>query len=219
MQDLIQHVPACLRPCSGKVFYSGRAAFSSAHPLYLLGLNPGGDPEVQATETIERHTMDVLERLPADWSAYRDEAWNGTPAGKATMQRRVLHLFDGLGLSPGAVPSSNLVFQRSRREADLAAQFKALADVCWPLHASVVRRLRPRAIVCFGRRAGNYVRGRLATFADPIVELVEQNQRQWKNLVYQNVEGLRVVVLTHPSIVDWTAQATDPTELVRKAMG
>ena len=45
---MIEHfadkIDAELKCESGRVFYSGRAAFSSPADLYLLGYNPGGDP-------------------------------------------------------------------------------------------------------------------------------------------------------------------------------
>ena len=36
-------VPCDLLDRSGKVFYSGRAAFSTPSDVYLLGYNPGSD--------------------------------------------------------------------------------------------------------------------------------------------------------------------------------
>lgn len=48
---------------SGKVFYSGRAAFGAPSALYLLGLNPGGSP-VQAEQTIGRNLEAWRSRRP-----------------------------------------------------------------------------------------------------------------------------------------------------------
>jgi hypothetical protein len=45
-------IPEELLDHSGRVFYSGHAAFSVSSDLYILGLNPGGDPLAQAVETI-----------------------------------------------------------------------------------------------------------------------------------------------------------------------
>ena len=39
------YIPAQLMTRSGKVFYSGRNAFATSHGLYVLGENPGGDPD------------------------------------------------------------------------------------------------------------------------------------------------------------------------------
>lgn len=44
LETFARLVPAELWFRSGAVFYSGRAAFSRPSPIYLLGINPGGDP-------------------------------------------------------------------------------------------------------------------------------------------------------------------------------
>ena len=110
-------IPAELLLQSGSVFYSGRKAFSATSALYVLGVNPGGDPENHKADTVGSHTAAVLHAHVDDWSAYRDESWKeGAPPGTYGMAPRVLHMFAGLNLSAGHVPSSNLVFVRSRRE-------------------------------------------------------------------------------------------------------
>ena len=64
-------IPASLLLRSGSVFYSGRAAFTRPSKLYILGLNPGGDPAVQAEETI-RANRQKFQYGPAWWrAAYR----------------------------------------------------------------------------------------------------------------------------------------------------
>lgn len=67
-------VPREVTTRSGVVFYSGRDAFSSPSPLYLLGLNPGGDADVIGG-TIEHHLDVALRDEPDNWSRYRDEPW------------------------------------------------------------------------------------------------------------------------------------------------
>jgi hypothetical protein len=210
-------VPRVLSPESGKVFYSGRRAYSSPARLYVLGVNPGGDPAKYVTETVGEHTRQVLHDLPTDWSAYRDESWEGAPPGSYRMQPRILHLFRTLGLAPGCVPASNLFFVRSSREADIAARGRELADLCWPFHARVLEELTPRAVLCLGATAGGYVRRRLG--ANRVVaQFVEQNDRRWKSQVFEGGQGLRVIVATHPSIADWCAPSSDPTGLVLEAI-
>src|SRR4051794_12575243 len=119
-------IPSTLFARSGKVFYAGRDAFSAPSPLYVLGINPGGNPAEAQEETIANHTSWVLERFPANWSAYRDEPWLGLPPGTYGMAPRVLHLFKRMGLDPGCVPASNLVFVRSRREQDMKQEMRFL---------------------------------------------------------------------------------------------
>ncbi len=212
-----EKIPASLGTRSGKVFYSGRKAFAGPSPLYVLGVNPGGDPGDHGRETVEEHTHAVLHTLAEDWSAYRDESWEGAAPGKYGMAPRVLHLFTSLGLSAGEVPCSNLIFVRSRRENDIKQEFSALADSCWPFHAFAIEQLRPRAILCFGRTAGCYVRRKLGA-STLIGEFVEENNRRWRNQAFENQRGVRVVIATHPSIVDWKCRSTDPTQLVRESL-
>ena len=111
------------------MFYSGRAAFSGTCPLYILGLNPGGDRALQERETVEWHTRKVLAEKPAKWSEYSDESWGGYPAGRRGMQPRITHLLGRLGLQPGEVPASNVIFLRSRRERTLSGRREQLAEM------------------------------------------------------------------------------------------
>jgi hypothetical protein len=215
LETLIKLVPDKLRGESGKVFYSGRLAFSASRPLYLLGLNPGGDPESRRGYTIGTHSEAVL-KGPANWSAFRDESWRGFPPGEERLQKRVLHLLKGLALDPGLVPSSNLVFLRSKRFDGIAEDFEVLAENCWPFHHHVIGALRPRVVLCFGVKAGQFVRMKLDALKLQ-AEWLEKNERRWRNQMFANSAGIKVVVLTHPSIVDWTAESTDPTDLVRRA--
>src|SRR4051794_40327822 len=81
IDELFRSVPVELLNESGTVFYSGRDAFSNPSGLYVLGLNPGGSPVDQARETPSWHTNRVLHQEPNNWSAYRDESWEGAHAG------------------------------------------------------------------------------------------------------------------------------------------
>jgi hypothetical protein len=217
MEALATLIPPRLRSRSGKVFYSGRRAFTSPSQLYVLGVNPGGDPANHDTETVGAHTSAVLSSFPEDWSAYRDESWEGFAPGSYGMAPRVLHLLAGLGLDPGSIPCSNLVFARSSREADIGDEMLSLADQCWTFHAHAIDRLKPRVVLCFGKTAGNYVRRRVG--ANMLTaEFIEQNNRRWRSQVFTAPNGLKVVVATHPSVADWCAAATDPTPLVREAL-
>ena len=217
IEELRQRVPAQVIDRSGKVFYSGRDAFMPPAPLYVLGVNPGGDPSEHEKETVASHTAAVLERLPGDWSAYRDESWRSARPGTFGMQPRVLHLFHALGLAPGRVPCSNLVFVRSRREGDMGSELTSLSELCWPFHSFAIERMRPRAVLCFGKTAGQYVCAKLGA-RTLHAEYIETNNRRWRSQTFVNGAGLRVVIATHPSIADWTAPTTDPTQLVREAL-
>ena len=218
IEDFANLVPVSLATQSGKAFYSGRNAFSSLTQLYVLGVNPGGSPVNYPTETVGGHTQMILGMSNPDWSAYRDEAWEGMPPGTFGMAPRILHLFMQLGLDPGNVPASNLAFVRSKTEAAMGAvAMQGLADQCWAFHDAVINKLKPKVVLCLGQTAGMYVRAKVG--ANKLQgEFEEQNNRHWKSRSYTNKSGLTVVVATHPSIADWTAPNTDPSQLVLDAL-
>ena len=213
----LELIPSELAHDSGKVLYSGRAAFSGKAPLYILGINPGGDPENYTTETVENHTRKVLTEFPDNWSAYRDEFWGNTKPGTYGMAPRILHLLQQLELDPGLVPASNLIFVRSRRENHIKKRQATLANLCWPFHDQVLTELSPKVILCLGRKAGKYVRNQIGA-NQLMAQFVEENNRRWKSQLFSTLSGIRVVVATHPSIANWCVPPTDPSSLVKKAL-
>jgi hypothetical protein len=213
-------VPPALHDASGRVFYSGAAAFERPCPLYLLGLNPGTGGKA-LEDAIDTHIIgqDLAEarRRPDAWSAYVDDSWSGRAPGSKPIQRRATHLLRSLGLDPRAIPASNAVFLRSRVAADLGWEKADLLAACWPFHAAVIRALGVRAIVCMGSDAGDWVRERIG--ANVLRgDFIERNERRWRSTWHRNAEELSVLTLSHPARADWTAPASDPSELVRAAL-
>jgi hypothetical protein len=215
-EKFVSLIPPSLHQVSGAVFNSGRNAFSAQSPLYILGLNPGGSVEKHEQQTVQWHTEKVSKK-PADWAEYQDESWDGKTAGRAGLQPRVLHLLKQLNLDPCKVPSSNLIFKRTKSEAELGRDFDVLAEQCWPFHESVIYQLNIRVILCFGKRAGSWVSQRLEanTF---VSEFEELNDRKWKTQGFINPQGIHVVAATHPSRVNWANPRTDPTSVVRNIL-
>lgn len=207
-----------LQTVSGKVFYSGRKAFSQLGSVYVLGANPGGDPDTHAAETIGSHTDFVCTQAPAHWSAYTDEAWLGWSAGTAPLQRRLAHLLQGhMGLDVRSVPASNLVFSRSRNVAALDGDWRALLEACWPVHQAVLDQLQPRAVICLGVDTGQQLVQRLG--GGPVIgRFREQNARGWESLGWRVASGMMVFGLTHPGRVDWTNPVADPGPMVRSLL-
>ena len=218
MQPFESLVPADLLQMSGAVFYSGRDAFTGSSPIYFLGLNPGGDPATHGAHTVEAHLRATASN-PANHSSYRDESWeSGRPKGTWSMQPRVLHLCDRLGLDPGEVPASNLVFVRSSREAAMKpGLMDRYADLCWPFQAAVIETLRVRVVVCFGGTVGAKVRARLGARTE-IGRFKEMNNRGWTSYAHEASCGVRVVTVSHPSIADWSNPAADVSDLVAAAL-
>ena len=209
IRDFAKLIPKSLSNRCGRVFYSGRSAFDSPSQLYILGINPGGDPRNHKAETVSSHTEWIRCTAPENWSAYRDESWEGCRPGRAKVQLRVLHLIQELGLDPGKVPASNVVFQRSKSKPRPKEKFELLASECWPFHEAVIRDLEVRVILYF-RGANGFLRERLGTDI-PVTE--SRGVR-----VYKNLEGQIAIEVPHPSYNDWKNPRHDPSELVRSAL-
>ena len=217
MEDFAALIPNSLKDCSGKVFYSGRKAFEGSSRVYILGINPGGEPSNHAGETVGKHTDKLLSSKKYDWSAYADEKWRPHAPGSAPLQKRVKHLCCETGLDLRAVPASNLIFKRSTGFSKLRGGAKALAEKCWPFHYRVIDTLSVRIVVCLGKPTGVYVREKLNAESQ-IDEFVEVNRRCWRSRTHGSRDGIQVVTLTHPSWADWTKPNTDPSALVIRAI-
>lgn len=216
VEAALDALPFELLSRSGAVFYTGREAFVGRRPLYILGLNPGGDPNKQGNETISRH-IDAFRARIYPWSAYADDCWRGAPPGAWGMQPRVLHMLRQLYLDPRQVPASNVVFARSRDEASLKAEKARLLHACWPVHQTVIQALGVRVILCFGRTAGHWVREMLK--ADQLIDTFkEANARGWKSEAHCSRDGRIVATVTHPGRADWRNPVADPTEMIKRCM-
>jgi hypothetical protein len=217
IEALFDTVPVSLHPRSGKVFYSGRDAFSGPSPLYVLGINPAGHPDNYENETIGLHSLKVMKEFPNLWNAYSQESWEGRPPGTYGMAPRILHMFTRLNLAPERVPCSNLIFVRSHSELDLKGQFEELAHDCWKFHNQVISLLKPKAVLCLGKSTGEYVRRQLDADVQ-VDEYREANKRGWASTIHVNLNLLKIISVTHPSRVDWQNPAADPTGLVASAL-
>lgn len=216
IEAALDAIPASLLPRSGSVFYSGRAAFSAPSKLYILGLNPGGDPAVQAAETIGIHRQRFRDGQ-AWWSEYADESWRGAKPGEGGMQPRVLHMIARLGLDARAVPASNVVFIRSSTEATLNLEKSEMLRACWPVHHAVIEALSVQVVVCFGGTAGWWVREALDAQIC-IDSYIEENARRWRSEAHRATNGRIVVTLTHPGRANWRNTQSDPTPLIQRAL-
>lgn len=216
IEAALNRLPEGLLRRSGSVFYTGRHAFTGQRPLYLLGLNPGGDPSRQADETIGRHIVAFLTRVEP-WSAYVDESWEGATPGTWGMQPRIRHLLDRLSLDPRAVPASNLIFARSNVEAALAAEKAQLIRDCWPVHQAVIDGLGIRAVLCLGKTVGKEVRKKLSA-VERVDVFEEMNGRGWRSEAYRAPGGRLAITLTHPSRADWRNPASDPSPLIQRTL-
>ncbi|WP_300115557.1 hypothetical protein [Sphingobium sp.] len=213
IEEALDALPESIRRQSGSLFYTGRDAFTKPSAIYVLGLNPGGDPDAQEANTIEV-AIKGFKTAPARWSAYKDDSWEGAPPGTWGLQPRVLHFFKGLGLDPQTVPASNVIFVRSTTEGTLALDKDELITACWPVHEAVIRELGISMVICLGATAGKWVREQVG--ADVLIEeFRETNARGWKSQAHRRSDGFTVVTLSHPGRADWRNPAADPTPFVK----
>ncbi|MCB1494786.1 MAG: hypothetical protein KDJ86_03290 [Bauldia sp.] len=196
---------------SGRVFYSGRRAFSDTAKLYVLGLNPGGDPSTEKDDTIRR-SVDHFRTGREHWSAYCDEPWRGRDPGTHYLQRRVCHLLTEIGVDPRDVPASNVIFVRTVDQRRLAARRDDLLKRCWPVHSAVIEELKIKVILCMGAVAGEWTRDQVgATICE--AEIYEPNRtgRRRRRAYWHRTSDRRrhVVTLPHPSRSNWCGRNAD----------
>ena len=135
-------------------FLYGPASTLSGARIAFIGANPGGS-EIPAD-----HSVFSSER----GSVYRIERWKDRererPAGEHRLQKRVLLLFDRLGVDADDVLAGNLVPFRSPSWALLSDRPKAV-EFGTDLWRRVLRRANTELIVCMGNDAFFAVHGTL----------------------------------------------------------
>jgi hypothetical protein len=191
--------------------------FAPALPARLQPRRPPGP------DTVYGNAKQLLYAMRHDYSNYVDGEWGNSGGrlrakGTAPLQRSVLHLLGVLGLEPGTVPASNVIFARSRQAHHISReQEQAMAEDCWRLHATMIERLDVKVVVCFGGRAAGFVRAKVSahTVADQFIEAYAD--RSWSSRTFTG-RGVSVVQMTHPERADWTNPMADPTGLVVRAL-
>jgi hypothetical protein len=149
MTDIPRFVATARRQLAPILDRSGAILFSGVETLcpgsvYLIGLNPGGDPRRHRSQTIRQ----VLEDLPARYENDYYFRWGNRPQGESTLQRRVRRLADMLDVELQAVCATNLIFVRSRDARSCG--YPELAEQCWPVHRAILDIVQPKLVVCFG---------------------------------------------------------------------
>ena len=216
IEDFIKLVPDWMLDKSGNVFASGRTAFDKPSDVYVLTGHPGGHPQ-EELQTLRSQIDMVLNRVPEDWSNFRDISWGRFQTGQHVTQKSMLHLFDGLGRNASDVPASTLVFLRAPSNEELDNK-QELAETCWPFHRAIIERLGIKAIVCVGKGfPGQWVRMKLGCGREPIDRF---NDVQGKtSLTYEAPRGLRVVTLVYPTRgIDWSKSGDGHASLVQRAL-
>lgn len=221
LETFARLVPESLLDCSGEVFYSGRAAFSSYRPVYLLGYNPGSDAAVDRAPGDELNTIRSSIEKACAWnddrfSLYYQEWEKGR---SQTMQMGIKRFFADTGLCPGLTPSSNCFFVRSPVIGSIpTATRRRHEDACWPFHEAVIEQLRVKAILCMGGDAYDTVRRRF-TITKQVDELPDSWHPPRMHRAVATESGMLIFKLTHPSRGHWQFERNNPAPLVRRVLG
>lgn len=176
---------------SGRILYSAATTLQPG-PLYILGLNPGGQPHLR-----EGTIGDDLSRLPTRaTNAYLDESWRGRAAGAAPLQRRLQWLTGALGRDLRDTCASNLIFLRSANAA--GCQYETAADACWPVHSRILEQVQPRLLLVFGNSGVSPFRYLRDLYRPARVDAFDSGHGDWRCLAFR-ADGRVVVGVPHLS--------------------
>lgn len=151
-------LPSSILDRSGEVLYSGSQTLRRG-PIYLLGLNPGGNPDDH-----KQTVRDRFKELPSRrWNSYQ-VSWAGRKPGTHRLQRGVHWIANELGVKLEDVCASNLIFIRSKDER--GSGYPDTARDCWPVHRAILAVVRPRLIVTFGSSPYNFLRTEFGAFTE-----------------------------------------------------
>ena len=205
-EELVRRIPAELHAASGKAFHSGRRAFSGNRDLYVLGLNPGGDP-ADRSETVAGNA-EMVRSGDETWSALLDQSWGGHPPGHAPLQRQLRSLLSRLGLDPREVPFSDAIFARTRQASQIEDR-ERLMELCWPFHLAVIQGLRVRVVLCLYKPVAEFVRKKLGARPAPVHRVCEQSMsgRTYWRECYAAPGDLKVIQITRSTGIPWEDNA------------
>jgi len=181
---------------SGNILYSSASTLRPGS-VYLIGYNPGGDPDC-----IKTTIQETLNGLPGKTeNGYIDESWGGKEAGKNILQCRVRYLLEDIcGLKTEEVCASNLIFKRS--EDAKSIKFKECADICWPVHERIIQIVSPSLIIAFGNGNNSpysYLRNRLKGKDEDWIKSGYGKKRIWYCKSFRSDKGILVIGLPHLS--------------------
>ena len=192
LRDFAKPILASIANRSGRVLYSAAATLRPGS-IYLLGLNPGGDP-VTHHDTI----ADSLRELPSRTiNAYVDESWSGQEIGCSRLQRRVCWLIQQLGFNVRDVCAANLIFIRSSNST--GSDYPKLAEFCWPVHERILRIVQPKAVVVFGNSGVSPFRFLQVHYGATKLVSFHSGHGAWQCFGFTAPTGTKVVGLPHLS--------------------
>lgn len=222
IRDVIRsRMPVSLYTKPGAVLLSGAVTLKPS-PVYVMGLNPGGDPD-----QITRSIIDSI-TPPDGTSAYTHECWQPRcmepqpcrhmmadgrtrPDALVRHQRNMIALAAALQSEPARLFSANAIFARSSRRSTLRQQTGLdLAEwwqACWPVHQAFLSIVRPRMIVTlgYGERSSAFGLLRAKAGSPAPSKVIQENQRGgWLFSGQYRLDGgeslpVSVIGVPHPS--------------------
>jgi hypothetical protein len=184
-----QRLPRSILDRSGEILYSGSQTVRRG-PIYLLGLNPGGNPDDHKATVRER-----LKELPSRRSNSYQASWAGRKPGTHRLQRGVQWIAGELGVQLEDICASNLIFVRSKDER--GSGFPGSARDCWPVHRVILSVVRPKLIITFGSSPYTFLRDEFGAVAES--DPCAAGHANWKCRAFQTI-GMWVVGLPHMSV-------------------
>lgn len=223
-----------MRP--GTVLYSSLASVRPFH-VYVMGLNPGGDPAAETRPLIGTlaapdgqsfYTHDCWQKhCPGGGScAHVDESGAVFPDALRLHQRVVVDLAELVGTTPPMLPSANAIFGRSTEIAKLKDEtghsLTEWSAACWPVHQRLLAVVRPRVIVTLGKGDSNSAFALLnatcgcppsRTFSDEGVHGGKAFEARGLDLGGEDRLDATVIGIPHPS---WYAPGPVLREMIRE---
>lgn len=162
-REIRLHLTGPMQRTPGSVLYTPLSNVKPA-AVYIMGLNPGGDPKDCPTAIIDNIAP------PEGQSGYTHECWkkhcrepqpcshleNGRirPEAEVKHQRHMRQIAQALEIPLIQLVCCNAIFAKSESLTKLKPQtgLNAMAwwSSCWPVHQYLLRKVRPRAIITLG---------------------------------------------------------------------
>jgi hypothetical protein len=199
---------------SGAVLYNGWSSLADGR-LYVMGLNPGGDPE-----EIGKSVVESLGEVEEDHSELGKE-WSKSHRGLHPLQKRVIELLKifwkerDIEEEKKKVFWTNAIFLRSINANILSTPLE-LWDMCWPIHQYFLSIIKPEIILCLGNgerlSAFSMIRSKSegspsTCFCDPKTKTFRDGKHFDATLpIMKGTISTKVVGVPHPSRFPVTAK-------------
>ncbi|MGC6412325.1 MAG: hypothetical protein ACON4F_05790 [Candidatus Puniceispirillaceae bacterium] len=165
----------------------GSLLYSANHTLkkgdwYFLGSNPGGSSnqfENPEEDTIENHLL----RKNENFNEFSEGIWfargKPQPPGLHTHQKRIKQLFADLPPDLKTVCSSNISFVRTVDEDSYDNNLRKVdEELCWQVHKFILSLVKPRFVICNGKRANDFFKNKMIVNEYCEIELKPNPQRK-----------------------------------------